>query len=126
MNDQDGYSLADAWIKYFQLPKKKAETSNLFSAFEQLDDLVREQPEAAWPIIQELWTLDQSDRLLAIIGAGPVEDLLCRHGPDFIGRIEQLAMQDPVVKKMLGAVWGRNRMAEDIWRRLKAVAGPDF
>ena len=105
--------------------ERDAETSHLFSAFGQLYDLVHDQPEAAWPIIQELWTLDQTDRMLAIIAAGPVEDLLCWHGPDFIGRIEQLAGQHAVVRKLLGAVWRRD-MAEDVWLRLKAVAGPDF
>jgi len=125
MSDQDSHDLAAAWIEYQRLPKRDAETSHLFSAFGQLYDLVHDQPEAAWPIIQELWTLDQTDRMLAIIAAGPVEDLLCWHGPDFIGRIEQLAGQHAVVRKLLGAVWRRD-MAEDVWLRLKAVAGPDF
>ncbi|WP_315741832.1 MULTISPECIES: DUF6869 domain-containing protein [unclassified Bradyrhizobium] len=126
MNNLEPHRLAEAWIKYVQLPDHEAEASDLFSAFMQLDNLVSDQPEAAWPIIQQLWALDHTNSMLAIIAAGPVEDLLCRHGPEFIERIEQLARQDPIVKKMLGAVWGRNRMPEDVWRRLKAVAGPDF
>ena len=125
MSDQDSHGLAAVWIEYHQLPDSEAEASSLVSAIEQLYDLVRNQPEAAWPIIQELWTVDQTDRMLAIIAAGPVEDILCWHGPDFIVRIEQLAKQHDVVRRMLGAV-GRRDMAEDVWRRLKGVAGPDF
>ncbi|GLH76388.1 hypothetical protein SSBR45G_12960 [Bradyrhizobium sp. SSBR45G] len=120
------HDLARAWIDYHRLPQREANAHPLFSAWETLDALVRDQPEAAWPIIRDLWALDPSDRMLALIAAGPVEDLLCQHGADFIGRIEQLARQEPVVRKMLGAVWGQSRMADDVWRRLKAVAGPSF
>ena len=126
MADRTGDGLAEAWIEYFQLPEGAQESSGDRSAFEQLYDLVCDHPEAAWTIIQELWALNQTDRMLAIIAAGPLEDLLCRHGSDFIERIEQLAEQDPILKKLLGAVWGRNRMADDVWRRLRAVAGPTF
>ncbi len=126
MTEQDAKSLARAWLDYHHLPRREAEARNLFSAWEELNALVCDQPEAAWQIIERLWSLDQTDRMLALIAAGPLEDLLCRHGADFIERIEQLAVQDSVIRKMLGAVWGQNRMAEDVWQRLKAVAGPSF
>jgi uncharacterized protein DUF6869 len=126
MSDQEHRSLAEAWIKYHYLPESEKETSNLFSAWVQLDNLVEDQPQAAWEVIQQLCTLDQTEHILANIAAGPVENLLCSHGSSFIERIEQLAKKDPVVRKMLGAVWGRNRMAADVWQRLQAVAGPSF
>ncbi|NPU68916.1 hypothetical protein HL667_28210 [Bradyrhizobium sp. 83012] len=126
MTKQSVHDLAQAWIDYHRLSPSEANGGQLVSAWEALDALVRDQPEVAWPIIQQLWMLDPSDRILALIAAGPVEDLLCHHGPDFIGRIEQLANQDAVVRKMLGAVWGQSRMVDDVWRRLKAVAGSSF
>ncbi|WP_257165577.1 DUF6869 domain-containing protein [Bradyrhizobium sp. SRS-191] len=126
MTKQSVHDLAQAWIDSHRLSPSEANGGQLISAWDALDALVRDQPEAAWPIIRQLWMLAQSDRMLALIAAGPVEDLLCLHGPDFIGRIEQLASQDAVVRKMLGAVWGQSRMADDVWRRLKAAAGPSF
>lgn len=121
----DAVSIAGDWIKYHRLPKREKESSPSFDAWIRLNDLVQNDPEAAWRIIQEIVRLDQTDLILANIAAGPVEDLLSYHGPQFIDRIEELARRDPSVKKMLGAVW-RHGMAEGLWKRLKAVAGPSF
>ena len=63
--------------------------------------------------------------MLAHLAAGPLEDLLVRHGPTFIERIYETARKEPVVRKMLGAVW-RNSIAEPVWQRLKEIAGPSF
>ena len=125
MSGPENASIADAWIKYQYLSGRERETSALFDAWLRLNDLTRDEPETAWPIIQEMWSLDQSDFILANIAAGPVEDLLRIHGPGFIGRVEQLAKRDPVFRKLLGAVW-RAGMAKGVWERLKAVAGPTF
>jgi hypothetical protein len=118
-------SIAEAWIKYHYLPGREQATSPLFDARIRLDGLVRGEPETAWRIIQEMWSFDQSEFILANIAAGPVEDLLSKHGPQFIERIEQLARRDPVFRKLLGAVW-RCGMAKDVWDRIRAVAGPTF
>lgn len=126
MSDQENRSLAEAWIKFHYLSRSEKNKSDLFSAWLQLENLVEDDPETAWEVIQQLYALDQTDRMLANIAAGPVENLLCSHGSSFIERIERLARQDPVVRKMLGAVWGRNRMAPEVWQRLQAVAGPSF
>lgn len=121
----EAVNIAGDWIKYHRLPKRDAESGPFFDAWVGLNDLVRNDPEEAWRIIQEIVRLDQTDLILANIAAGPVEDLLSCHGPQFIDRIEELARRDAAVKKMLGAVW-RHGMAEDTWKRLKLVAGPSF
>lgn len=123
---EDDASIAGDWIKYHYLPKREMTSSPLFAAWERLNDLVREEPEGALRIIKEIVRLDQSEWILANVAAGPVEDLLCYHGPQLIERIEELARRDPTVKKMLGAVWPRNDMSDKVWKRLKAVAGPSF
>jgi len=117
--------IAEAWIKYHYLPRRERKTSALFDAWMRLNDLVRDEPETAWRVMQEVWSLDQSEFMLANIAAGPVEDLLRIHGPQFIVRVEQLAKCDPVFRKLLGAVW-RGGMAKDVWDRIEAVAGPTF
>jgi uncharacterized protein DUF6869 len=118
-------TLATDWVHYHRLPKKEQENSPYFRAFERLYELVRDEPEHAWPVIGEIRKIDASDAMLANLAAGPVEDFLVHHGGQFIERIEALAKNDPVFRKMLGVVW-KNRIAEDVWGRLKQIAGPTF
>jgi len=118
--------IAEDWIKLQRLSKEDFEKSPLLPAWEELDKLIHERPEEAWKIINLMYKLDSSDHILASIAAGPVEDLLCLHGPAFIRRIENLAEEDEIFKKMLGAVWGPEGISEDVWKRLKAVAGESF
>lgn len=115
--------LADAWIALQKAPKPERDA--LFWAFERLDALIDRDPETAWQVIDLIWRGEQDDRILADLAAGPVEDLLVRHGPAFIERICLTARREPVFRKMLGGVW-RNAMAEPVWLRLKQIAGPPF
>jgi len=122
---QASSALARDYVKHFHLPKREKERSQYFWAFEKLYDLVQEDPELAWREVQEILRIDSSDAMLAYVAAGPIEDLLVHHGTAFIERIEELAGRDPVFRKMLGAVW-RNTISGEVWKRLKAVAGPTF
>jgi hypothetical protein len=115
--------LTDAWIALQKAPKQEHDA--LFWAFEKLDSLIDDDPETAWRVIDLIWRRDQSDLMLAHLAAGPLEDLLVRHGPAFIERVYGTACKEPVFRKMLGAVW-RNSIAEPVWQRLKQIAGPRF
>jgi hypothetical protein len=85
----------------------------------QLDDLVTDQPEVAWTLIQELVRRATQDEVLAFIAAGPLEELICRHPYMFIDRVESLARSDPHFRWALSGVWGWSRMPEDVWARLE-------
>ena len=52
-----------------------------FDAHEQLDELVTDEPERAWPVICEIIRrISREDEdILAYVAAGPLEDLLARH-----------------------------------------------
>jgi hypothetical protein len=117
--------LASMWIKLNYLSDKERERSSFFSAHNKMYDLTRNDPEMAWSIMKIMWKLDSSEKILANIAAGPLEDLLVYHGEKFIDRVEEAAQSDPVFKKMLGAVW-QNAIPDDVWNRVKAVAGPSF
>jgi hypothetical protein len=56
------HNLADAWIRFHQFPKESSGRDELEWAWEQLDDLCRTEPDAAWQIIQEIIARDKSDR----------------------------------------------------------------
>src|SRR5438874_13166017 len=79
-------------------------------ASDELDYLAREQPERGWPVILSLIAASPSDQFLAIVAAGPLEDLLCEHGPAFITRTEEEARRDPHFRRALAGAWGSSRM----------------
>lgn len=96
-----------------------------FWAFAKLYSLCDEVPDQGFAIIEEIMRIDSSDIILANIAAGPMESLLAQHGQKFIDKIEQLAAADSQFRKMLGAMWQHN-IEENIWTRVKRVAGPTF
>jgi uncharacterized protein DUF6869 len=122
---KEAIGLAQDWARYQRLPNREREKGPYFQAMVRLGELVHDDPESAWLVILEIPRLDASDMILANVAAGPVEDLLVEHGNAFIERVEATAKSDPVFRKMLGAVWKRN-ISDDVWTRLKAVAGPTF
>jgi hypothetical protein len=89
-------------------------------AFDRLYDLCNEGPENAWLMIQEIASKEISNEIMAVLAAGPVEDLLVRHGQGFIDRIEEKARNDSKFNLMLGGVW-QNAMAPEVWERVKSV-----
>lgn len=73
-----------------------------------------------WQFILAAYQRDLPDRVIAILAAGPVEDLLTKEGPNFIDRIEELARKDPKFNFLLGGVW-HNTMADDVWQRVQSI-----
>lgn len=96
-----------------------------FWAFTTLSDWCEEAPDLCWEAVGEIRRTDGSDKILANLASGPLEDLLVQHGPQYIDAIEKLASHDEQFRKLLGAVW-QNNIADDVWVRLKRVAGPTF
>ena len=116
--------IADAWIELTRLPENSAEREGKFWSWERLHELIDQDPETAWSIIQII-RREGSDLVLSNLAAGPLEDLLVAHGKQFIDRLETLAKRDAEFKKLLGAVW-QNAMPPNLWKRMKAVAGPSW
>jgi hypothetical protein len=57
---------------------------------------------------------------LAILSAGPLEDLLVYHGDTVIDRVEAAAKANPTFAFLLGGVW-RNAISQEVWDRICAV-----
>jgi hypothetical protein len=117
--------IAQTWIEMHRLPEESQEREAKFWAFERLSDLVQEDPEEAWRVIEAMRRLDGTDSILANVAAGPLEDLLVYHGDKFIDRFEILAQSDQQFRKLLGAVW-QNDMSDALWIRVKAIAAPSW
>ncbi len=68
-------------------------------------ELVDDDPETAWKLILILIEKADTDRLLAYIAAGVLEDLVRGHFEAFIDRIEEKARQWPKFRRALTGVW---------------------
>ena len=122
MSLQDADALVESWIALHKSEHASPEYQRYFWAFNLLCDLVNTKPAAAWEIILEILRRDQSDRIYENLSAGPLEDLLANHGPEFIAKVEARALVDPAFRELLGGVW-RNAIRQDVWDRLEAARG---
>jgi len=117
MDQPDLGLLADNWIAYWHGDSaKRIELSEATDLY----DLTYEEPEKLWLLILEIHHRDQSVTIQEVLSAGPVEDLLAKHGDTFIERVEAEARQDPQFARLLGGVW-KNTMSDAIWNRLQSV-----
>ena len=91
-------------------------------ATELLVHLIEDEPEVAWGLILALIERAPGGESLSWVAAGPLEDLLCRHGPDLIDRVEALAAADSRFKECLGGVRGSDRMDPSVHERVCAAA----
>ncbi|HTP26247.1 MAG TPA: hypothetical protein VMK12_11375 [Anaeromyxobacteraceae bacterium] len=117
-------SLADAWLRYQTVALTRDERAldghPDFDAVMATSALARNQPAAAISFIQGVLCRTEDEELLAILAAGPLEDLLVYHGPEVIERIENLSRNDDKFRQLLFGVW-RNEIDSSTWNRLEAI-----
>ena len=87
-------------------------------AFDKMYDLLHDDPENAWLVIQEIASRELNDEVKGNLAAGPLEDLLALHGKLFIDRIESKAKSDLKFANLLGGVW-QNSINLEIWNRIQ-------
>ena len=111
---------ASAYVEYYRQPNR-ADDDPLWWAIERF--MPRDaDPEDCWCAILEILSRHPSGDVIAVLAAGPLEDILVRHGPRFIDRIEQLSKEDPAFRDLLGGVW-QNSMTSEIWKRVVSARG---
>ena len=121
MTQDDLSRLADAWLEYWHAPRGSPIRERLAWASDRVMDLrYEEQPEELWRLILLLHRKDHSSFIQQAPFAGPVEDLLAKHGEAVIERIELEAHADPSFAELLGGVW-QNTMSGAVWARVQAV-----
>ena len=119
MNQDDKTKLVAAWIECQTAEPGTARNEELFWSFEQLWELCREDPETAFDVILCILQANNTSAIEEVLSAGPLEDLLARHGPAFIDRIEDEASRNPRFRHLLGGVW-KNSMTDEVWSRVQA------
>jgi hypothetical protein len=85
-------------------------------------DAVQNAPEVAWRAIVALSRQALTPQQIAVLAAGPLEDLLASHGPAFIDRVEHEARVYRAFRHLLGGVW-RNTITEPVWQRVEGIRG---
>jgi hypothetical protein len=84
--------------------------------------LTKEDVDLGLRFVLEVLARKQKDRkLMAVLAAGPLEDLLASHGHAIIGRVEEEARRSPPFRDLLGGVW-QNAMPDEIWQRVLKAA----
>lgn len=114
-------AIAQAWIAYWHAPENSAEREALSWAGDREYDLVREDPDQAWQLILKILQQDSSNEILEVLSAGPLEDLLAKHGERVIEKVESEARSNPSFATLLGGVW-KNSMTDDIWSRVQDIS----
>jgi len=120
MTEAELTDFAESWIAFTKAPENSAEYNSLFWVFDRACDLSNEEPEEIWRLILKVLSLNSSNEILAVLSAGPLEDLLAKHGDAMIERVEKEAKLNPLFSKLLGGVW-QNSMTNEVWVRVQAV-----
>ena len=82
------------------------------------------QAEDAWAAILEVLGRTPSDKVMGVLAAGPLEDLIEKWGPAYIERIESEARKNPAFRNLLGGVWRSS--TPEVWARIEAARGTSW
>lgn len=86
--------------------------------------LLAHDAERAWRVL--LLLVERApDDVLGQVGAGPLEDFVNEHAPEFIDRIEERARRDPRFRAAMAGAWlSRGALPADVEERVaRASAG---
>jgi len=122
LTDEELERLVGAWIAHEIAPEGSPESeANWWAHTRVLEwSIVDAKPELLWQFVAAAYKREMPDTAFAVLAAGPMEDLLAHHGPDYIDRVEELARKDPKFNRLLGGVW-KNSMTDEIWHRVQAI-----
>ena len=89
-------------------------------AFEAVRAMSASDPGQCWRFLELARMSDLTDEQLGFVSAGPFEDMMKRHGSEFIDRVESAAQADDRMRFMLATAW-RAGMSDALWGRLEAL-----
>ncbi|HVX15934.1 MAG TPA: hypothetical protein VHC22_32420 [Pirellulales bacterium] len=124
MNKSAQETLVSAWIAAGNTEIGSDIFRQNLWALEELDDLVEQSAARALEVILAILATAPSSGIndvKAKLAAGPMENLLSRHGAEIIESVEKEASANPQFRLLLGGVW-RSDMPEEIWLRIRAIA----
>lgn len=102
MTKTDKELIARSWVERYQISTTKAETQ---WAYDKLDDLITINPKLALEIIIVIFNKTNDEFVLDNLAAGPLENLLVRHGNEIITDIEKYTLAHPKFSDVLAGIW---------------------
>lgn len=115
--------LADSWIRYqeaaLRQPKGVDHDAD-FAPVRIVNELARNEPRSAIALIKSVLAKVSGEEMLSVLAAGPLEDVLAKHGSEVIDEVEALALQDHRFRELLFGVW-RNTIDANTWARIERL-----
>ena len=103
MTDRTAQGIADAYLSHFRDKSPATEW-----ALDTLQDFTLHQRwEEVWQVLLAIARGEKElePEALAYVAAGPLEDIICRAGPEFIDRVEHEAKFNRQFGRLLTGVW---------------------
>jgi hypothetical protein len=115
--------LVSTFILFAEAEKDSAVYESSFWAYDELSGMSLDQPREAWRAILTIVSRNPGPKVIELLAAGPLEDLLVENGRLVIDEIERRAQSDSNVAMLLGGVW-QSEMDLEVWKRVeKARSG---
>lgn len=113
--------LARHWVRLTACsPVERERDGNAATLFDYQWELGKEEPVRALALVTEIVRIEEDPRLLGLLAAGLVEDLLVAHGPAVIDAIEKGARGSLRFRQMLAGVW-TSGVDPQVAQRLEAL-----
>ncbi|MGX1317144.1 hypothetical protein AB7M17_000597 [Bradyrhizobium sp. USDA 377] len=110
--------LARAWVEQYSRSERDQD-GNLFTIMDFERDLREDDPDRMIDLILEILKIESNPVLLALLAAGPLEDVI---SAGTIDRIEREARINERFRDLLGGVW-YYRASDELKTRLDALVG---
>jgi hypothetical protein len=120
MDAKDVDRLAKAYLKYTLAETEKEKEDIFNNEVYEIDKIQYESPDDLWLIILRIYNITDDSRVLTLLSAGFLENLLAQFPYQSINWVEEQAKKDPRFKKLLHGVW-QNIMPDEIWERIQKI-----
>jgi hypothetical protein len=123
VGDHELEALADSWIRYQQVALRQpsgVDDQADFAPVMVVSELARRDPQSTIALIRSVLSKTSDEEMLAVLAAGPLEDVLAKHGAEVIQEVERAAHEDHRFRELLFGVW-RNAIDAATWERVERL-----
>lgn len=113
------------WIKYQEDLSKDGDEDLHWTEDHLMDLMLQGEYSELWDFIMKVYRKEPSKKVLAILAAGELEDILVAKGDEYIARVELLAANDQRFKNLLGGV-RKNAMSDEVWQKVSDASNKEF
>jgi len=111
--------LVDAWISEHNNYRTE-QVPSIGWGYRELNRLVQQEPFAALRVIDSIVRKDNSDPIMEVLAAGPLENILVLHGSIILSELTKFARENASFRDLLGGVWG-DAVAPEVWREVEKL-----